>query len=59
MTENAPQAAVYARASTSDQNVGRQLGEAREHLVRQGVDDIVEFPGTQKVDGKAAVRIPR
>ena len=59
MSKNATRAAVYARVSTSDQNVGRQLGEAREHLVRQGVDEIVEFPGTQKVDGKAAVRIPR
>jgi len=48
MTENASQAAVYARASTSDQNVGRQLVEAREHLVRQGVDEIVEFPGTPR-----------
>ena len=44
MTENAPRAAVYARVSTSDQNVDRQLAEAREHMEREGVDDIVEYP---------------
>ena len=44
MTENATRAAVYARVSTSDLNVDRQLAEAREHLEREGVDDIVEYP---------------
>ncbi len=40
MTENATRAAVYARVSTSDQSVERQLAEAREHLEREGVDDL-------------------
>ena len=40
MTENATRAAVYARVSTSDQNVERHLAEAHEHLVREGVDDL-------------------
>jgi len=44
MTENATRAAVYARVSTADQNVDRQLTEARDHLRREGVDDIVEYP---------------
>ncbi len=44
MTENATRAAVYARVSTADQNVERQLTEAREHLRQEGVDDIVEYP---------------
>ncbi|MDB2294600.1 recombinase family protein, partial [Halorubrum ezzemoulense] len=45
MSENGPpDAAIYARVSTSDQDVSRQLNEAREHLERLGVDDIKEYP---------------
>lgn len=45
MTENGPStAAIYARVSTSDQDVSRQLDEAREHLERLGVEDVEEYP---------------
>jgi DNA invertase Pin-like site-specific DNA recombinase len=45
MSENGPSAAaVYARVSTTDQDVGRQLEEAREHLEGLGVDDVEEYP---------------
>jgi DNA invertase Pin-like site-specific DNA recombinase len=45
MSENGPpDAAIYARVSTSDQDVSRRLNEAREHLERLGVDDIKEYP---------------
>ncbi len=37
-------AAIYARVSTSDQDVSRQLDEAHEHLERLGVEDVVEYP---------------
>ena len=45
MSENGPTAsAIYARVSTSDQDVSRQLDEAREHLERLGVEDVEEYP---------------
>ncbi|WP_254921799.1 recombinase family protein [Halorubrum ezzemoulense] len=45
MSENGPSdAAIYARVSTSDQDVSRQLDEAHEHLERLGVKDIEEYP---------------
>jgi len=45
MSENGPSdAAIYARVSTSDQDVSRQLNEAREHLERLGVENIEEYP---------------
>ena len=45
MSENGPAtAAIYARVSTSDQDVSRQLDEAHEHLERLGVEDIEEYP---------------
>jgi DNA invertase Pin-like site-specific DNA recombinase len=45
MSEDGPQrAAIYARVSTADQDVARQLDEAREHLERLGVDDVEEYP---------------
>ena len=45
MSENGPStAAIYARVSTADQDVSRQLDEAREHLERLGVDDVEEYP---------------
>lgn len=45
MSENGPRtAAIYARVSTSDQDVSRQLDEAREHLERLGVADLEEYP---------------
>jgi DNA invertase Pin-like site-specific DNA recombinase len=45
MSESGPQrAAIYARVSTSDQDVGRQLDEAREHLERLGVEEVEEYP---------------
>ena len=37
-------AAVYARVLTSDQDVGRQLEEARDHLDGLGVDSVEEYP---------------
>lgn len=37
-------AAIYARVSTSDQDVRRQLEEARGYLEEQGFDEIEEFP---------------
>jgi DNA invertase Pin-like site-specific DNA recombinase len=37
-------AAIYARVSTSDQDVRRQLEEARDHLDTQGIDDVDEYP---------------
>ena len=45
MTEEGPsRAAIYARVSTTDQDVQRQLDEAREHLDRLGVDDVEKYP---------------
>lgn len=45
MSDTGPDsAAVYARVSTSDQDVARQLDEAREHLESLGVDDVKEYP---------------
>ncbi|WP_246041592.1 recombinase family protein [Halorubrum ezzemoulense] len=45
MSENGPSnAAIYARVSTSDQDVSRQLDEAHDHLERLGVEDIKEYP---------------
>ncbi|WP_179235204.1 recombinase family protein, partial [Halorubrum ezzemoulense] len=45
MSENGPSdAAIYARVSTSDQDVSRQLDEAHEHLEHLGVKDIEEYP---------------
>ncbi|WP_233561688.1 recombinase family protein [Halorubrum sp. Atlit-28R] len=45
MSENGPSdAAIYARVSTSDQDVSRQFNEAREYLERLGVEDIEEYP---------------
>lgn len=45
MTDEGPnRAAIYARVSTSDQDVQRQLDEAREHLDRLGVGDVEEYP---------------
>ena len=37
-------AAIYARVSTGDQDVQRQLDEARDHLDRLGVEDVEEYP---------------
>jgi DNA invertase Pin-like site-specific DNA recombinase len=37
-------AAIYARVSTSDQDVSRQVDEVHEHLERLGVKDIKEYP---------------
>jgi len=50
-------AAIYARVSTDDQNVDRQLAEAREELTgRFGVDAVEEYPevvsGTTTADGR-------
>lgn len=45
MTDSGPdRAAIYARVSTSDQDVARQLEEARDYLDRKGVDEIDEYP---------------
>ncbi|ELZ43661.1 rb136 [Halorubrum californiense DSM 19288] len=45
MSGNGPSdAAIYARVSTSGQDVSRQLDEAHEHLERLGVKDIEEYP---------------
>ena len=45
MSEPGPErAAIYARVSTADQDVGRQLDEARDHLERLGVEDVEEYP---------------
>ena len=45
MTEDGPQrAAIYARVSTADQDVARQLDEAGDHLERLGVEDVEEYP---------------
>ena len=45
MSENGPAtAAIYARVSTSDQDVSRQLDEAHEHLERLNVEDVEEYP---------------
>ena len=45
MSENGPStAAIYARVSTADQDVSRQLDEAREHLEGLGVEEIEEYP---------------
>ncbi len=45
MSETGPErAAIYARVSTADQDVSRQLDEAREHLDRLGVEDVEEYP---------------
>lgn len=41
MTETA---AIYARVSTADQDVERQLEEARGYLADAGVEDVEEFP---------------
>ncbi|ELZ53149.1 Resolvase domain-containing protein [Halorubrum distributum JCM 9100] len=55
MSENGPStAAIYARVSTADQDVGRQLDEAREHLEGLGVDDVKEYP--EVVSGAADTR---
>ncbi|TKX59895.1 hypothetical protein EXE48_14180 [Halorubrum sp. ASP1] len=44
MSENgSTAAAIYARVSTSDQDVSRQLDEAREHLERLGMADIEKY----------------
>jgi DNA invertase Pin-like site-specific DNA recombinase len=44
-SENEPTtAAIYARVSTSDQDVSRQLDEASEQLDRLGVKDVEEYP---------------
>ncbi|SNR36374.1 recombinase family protein [Halorubrum vacuolatum] len=37
-------AAIYARVSTADQDVARQLDEARDHLDGLGVEQIEEYP---------------
>nr|WP_239640256.1 recombinase family protein [Halorubrum coriense] len=45
MSESGPESAgIYARVSTADQDGGRQLEEAREHLDRLGVGDVEEYP---------------
>jgi DNA invertase Pin-like site-specific DNA recombinase len=44
MDQGPTAAAVYARVSTADQDVERQLVEAREHLDRLDVEDITEYP---------------
>lgn len=45
MTETGPSsAAIYARVSTTDQDVARQLNEARDHLDGLGVEQIEEYP---------------
>jgi DNA invertase Pin-like site-specific DNA recombinase len=45
MDDTGPEsAAIYARVSTADQDVARQLDEAREHLERLGVDEVEEYP---------------
>jgi DNA invertase Pin-like site-specific DNA recombinase len=45
MSESGPErAAIYARVSTADQDVGRQLDEAREHLERLGAEEVEEYP---------------
>lgn len=45
MSETGPErAAIYARVSTTDQDVSRQLDEARDHLERLGVEDVEEYP---------------
>jgi DNA invertase Pin-like site-specific DNA recombinase len=45
MSETDPSTgAIYARVSTDDQDVSRQLDEAREHLERAGVEEIDEYP---------------
>ena len=45
MSETGPErAAIYARVSTTDQDVSRQLDEAREHLDRLGVEGVEEYP---------------
>lgn len=45
MTTTGPTtAAIYARVSTNDQDVSRQLDEAREHLRDLGVEEVAEYP---------------
>ena len=45
MTGTGPeQAAIYARVSTTDQDVTRQLEEAREYLDEKGLEEIREYP---------------
>lgn len=45
MAETGPySAAIYARVSTTDQDVARQLDEARDHLDGLGVEQIEEYP---------------
>lgn len=46
-------AAIYARVSTSDQDVRRQLEEARSYLEEQGFDGIEEFP--EVVSGTSSI----
>lgn len=46
-------AAIYARVSTQDQDVRRQLDEARAHLEQEGIEKIEEYP--EVVSGKKAL----
>ena len=57
MADDETYAAIYARVSTDDQNVDRQLAEARDELFdRFGVSGIDEYPevvsGTTTADGR-------
>ena len=45
MSDTGPDtAAIYARVSTADQDGGRQLEEARDHLDHLGVETVEEYP---------------
>ncbi len=45
MSDSGPRsAAIYARVSTADQDIDRQLDEAREYLDAEGVEQVFEYP---------------